>query len=59
MNRFITSVKKIKTSRVFRIFFTKQTLIYFVLMAVLYLFSLFGGMFSSPAFTYAFETVNR
>lgn len=31
----------------------KQTLIYFGLMAVLYVFSLFGSMFSGTGFTYA------
>ena len=31
----------------------KYTLIYFSLMAVLYLFSLFGSMFGSTDFTYA------
>ena len=31
----------------------KHTLIYFSLMAVLYLFSLFGSMFGSTDFTYA------
>lgn len=31
----------------------KYTLIYFSLMAVLYVFSLFGSMFGSTDFTYA------
>lgn len=31
----------------------KYTLIYFSLMAVLYIFSLFGSMFGSTDFTYA------
>ena len=31
----------------------KMTLAYFLLMAILYLFSLFGSMFGSTDFTYA------
>jgi hypothetical protein len=31
----------------------KYTLYMFIFMAVLYVFSLFGSMLSSPAFTYA------
>jgi hypothetical protein len=33
--------------------YIKFTLIFFAMMAGLYIFSMFGGMLSSPAFTYA------
>ncbi len=52
MKKSTNSAKKILATTV-EVLKSKQTWICFALMAVLYLFSLFGGMFSSPAFTYA------
>ena len=48
-------VKRVKLllSRINNYISVKYTLIYFSLMAVLYLFSLFGSMFGSTDFTYA------
>lgn len=48
-------IKDIKSlfSRINNFISVKYTLIYFGLMAVLYIFSLFGSMFGSTDFTYA------
>lgn len=48
-------IKRVKLllSRINSYISVKYTLIYFSLMAVLYLFSLFGSMFRSTDFTYA------
>jgi hypothetical protein len=48
-------IKRVKLllSRINGYISVKYTLIYFSLMAVLYLFSLFGSMFGSTDFTYA------
>jgi hypothetical protein len=48
-------VKRVKLllSRINNYISVKYTLIYFSLMAVLYIFSLFGSMFGSTDFTYA------
>lgn len=44
---------KILFNRINNYISVKYTLIFFVLMAVLYIFSLFGSMFGSTDFTYA------
>lgn len=48
----IEEIKKI-FNRINSYISVKYTLIYFSLMAVLYIFSLFGSMFGSTDFTYA------
>lgn len=52
MKKSTNSAKAILTAAI-EVLRAKQTWICFALMAILYLFSLFGGMFSSPPFTYA------